>query len=208
MIGPPQPPATPDDGTSTAVLVVDVQRDFCPGGALAVADGDRVVPVLNRILDAAHTRGCPVYATRDWHPPDSRHFLAGGGSWPVHCVAGSRGAQFHPDLRLPDGTEIVSTGTEADSDGYSAFEGTLDDGTPLAEDLRRRGITHMVAGGLATDYCVRHSVLDAIRGGWRVTLVTDAIAAVDLKPGDGAHALEEMRTAGAELCRSADLEFL
>lgn len=126
----------------------------------------------------------------------------------MHCVAGSRGAQFHPDLRLPDGTEIVSTGTEADSDGYSAFEGTLDDGTPLAEDLRRRGITHMVAGGLATDYCVRHSVLDAIRGGWRVTLVTDAIAAVDLKPGDGAHALEEMRTAGAELCRSADLEFL
>ena len=195
----------PEDGTITAVLVVDVQRDFWPDGALAVPNGDRVVPVLNQILRAAHARRLTVYATRAWPPSDSSHFLGGGGAWPVHCVAGSPGARFHPDLRLPGGTLIVSKGIDADSDGYSAFEGCLDDGTMLADDLRRRGVTHLVIGGLATDYCVRHSVLDAIRGGWRVTLVTDAIAAVELTPNDGEQALAEMRAAGAELKTSAEL---
>ena len=198
----------PADDTVTAVLVVDVQRDFCPGGALAVPDGDRVVPVLNQLLRAAHTRRLTVYATRDWHPTGSTHFLAGGGGWPVHCVAHSPGARFHSDLRLPDGTLIVSKGIEANSDGYSAFEGWLDDGTAFAHDLRRRGITHLVAGGLATDYCVRHSVLDGIRKGWRVTLVTDAIAAVQLTPGDGERALAEMRDAGADLKTSAEFELV
>ena len=198
----------PADDTVTAVLVVDVQRDFCPGGALAVPDGDRVVPVLNQLLRAAHTRRLTVYATRDWHPTGSTHFLAGGGGWPVHCVAHSPGARFHSDLRLPDGTLIVSKGIEANSDGYSAFEGWLDDGTAFAHDLRRRGITHLVAGGLATDYCVRQSVLDGIRKGWRVTLVTDAIAAVQLTPGDGERALAEMRDAGADLKTSAEFELV
>ena len=198
----------PEDATVTAVLVVDVQRDFCPGGALAVPDGDRVVGVLNRILRAAHARRLTLYATRDWHPTGSTHFLAGGGGWPVHCVAHSPGARFHPDLRLPEGTLIVSKGIEADSDGYSAFAGCLDDGTGLAVDLRRRGITHLVAGGLATDYCIRHSVLDALRKGLRVTLVTDAIAAVELTPGDGERALDEMRDAGARLLPSTELELV
>ena len=191
----------------TAILVVDVQRDFCQGGALAVPDGDRIVSVLHTVLQAAHTRGLPIYATRDWHPVDSTHFLAGGGVWPAHCVAGSPGAQFHPDLRLPDGTLIVSKGIEASSDGYTAFEGTLDDDTALADDLRRRGVTHLVTGGLATDYCVRHCVLDAMRQGWSVTLVTDAIAAVELTSGDGERALAEMRSAGAELRRSTELDW-
>ena len=198
----------PKDATVTAVLVVDVQRDFCPGGALAVPDGDRVVGVLNHILRAAHARRLTVYATRDWHPTGSTHFLASGGAWPVHCVAHTPGARFHSDLRLPDGTLIVSKGMDANSDGYSAFAGCLDDGTALAHDLRRRGITHLIAGGLATDYCVRHSVLDALRKGWRVTLVTDAIAAVELTPGDGERALADMRAAGAELRRSAELELV
>ena len=206
MIGQPESHG-PEDVTVTAVLVVDVQRDFCPGGALAVPDGDQVVPVLNQILQAALARRFTVYATRDWHPHDSSHFLAGGGPWPVHCVAGSPGARFHPDLRLPEGTQVVNKGMTANSDGYSAFEGCLDDGTALADDLRRRGITHLVTGGLATDYCIRHSVLDAIRGGWRVTLVTDAIEAVELTPGDGERALAEMRDAGADLNRSAELDF-
>ncbi len=198
----------PEDVTVTAVLVVDVQRDFCPGGALAVPHGDRVVKVLNPIVRAAHAQRLTVYATRDWHPHDSSHFLAGGGPWPVHCVAGSPGARFHPDLRLPAGTQVVNKGMAANSDGYSAFEGCLDDGTPLADDLRRHGITHLITGGLATDYCIRHSVLDAIRGGWRVTLVTDAIEAVELTPGDGERALAEMRDAGAELKTSAELDFV
>ena len=195
----------PEGVTVTAVLVVDVQRDFCPDGALAVPNGDRVVPVLNQILRAAHARRLTVYATRDWHPSDSSHFLAGGGPWPVHCVAGSPGARFHPDLRLPEGTQVVNKGMTANSDGYSSFEGCLDDGTTLAHDLRHRGITHLVTGGLATDYCIRHSVLDAIRRGWRVTLVTDAIAAVELTPNDGEQALAEMHAAGAELKTSAKL---
>ena len=206
MIGQPESHG-PEDVTVTAVLVVDVQRDFCPSGSLAVPNGDRVVRVLNPILREAHARRLTVYATRDWHPHDSSHFLAGGGSWPVHCVAGSPGARFHPDLRLPEGTQVVNKGMMANSDGYSAFEGCLDDGTALAHDLRHRGITRLVTGGLATDYCVRHSVLDAILGGWRVTLVTDAIAAVELTPGDGERALAEMRAAGAELRRSAELDW-
>ena len=207
MIGQFERPAAPDDAV-TAVLLIDVQRDFCPGGALAVPDGDRVVPVLNRVGHLAHALGLALYAPRDWHPPDSSHFVAGGGPWPVHCVAGSHGARFHADLRLPEGTLIVSKGLEARSDGYSAFVGCLDDGTPLALDLRRRGVTHLVIGGLATDYCVRHTVLDAIQQGWRVTLLTDAIAAVERTPGDGERALTEMRDAGAELRRSAELEFV
>ncbi len=205
MIG--QPSDGPEGRSITAVLVVDVQRDFCEGGALAVPDGDRVVPVLNQVVHAAHARGLTVYATRDWHPPDSGHFVSDGGAWPAHCVAGSPGARFHPDLRLPDSTQIVSKGIEANSDGYSAFEGCLDDGTLLADDLRHRGVTHLVTGGLATDYCVRHSVLNAIRQGWRVTLVTDAIAAVELTSGDGERALAEMRRAGAVLSRAAELQF-
>ena len=201
-------PHEPEDVTVTAVLVIDVQRDFCPGGALAVPGGDRVVPVLNQVLRAAQARRLAVYATRDWHPRHSSHFVAGGGPWPPHCVAGSPGAKFHPDLRLPEDAQIVSTGVEATSDGYSAFDGCLGDGTALADDLRRRGITRLVAGGLATDYCVRHSVLDAMRRGWRVTLVTDAIAAVELTPGDGERALADMRAGGAELIPSAELELV
>jgi len=190
---------------TVAVLIVDVQRDFCPGGALAVEKGDRIVSVLNRLMCAANLHGILTYATRDWHPANSNHFLRNGGIWPVHCVAGSLGAQFHPDLHLPDSTVIVSKGLEPHSDGYSAFDGSLEDGTPIARDLQHRGITHIIAGGLATDYCVRHSVLDAINKGWTVTLVTDAVAAVEKKPGDGDRALAEMRAAGATLKQSGEV---
>ena len=202
-----EPAAASRDARTTAVLVVDVQRDFCSGGALAVPGGDRVVSVLNRVLTQAGLAGLPVYASRDWHPTGSSHFTTGGGPWPVHCVAGTDGARFHPDLRLPEDARILGTGLKPDSDGYSAFEGCLDDGTTLADDLRRLGITHLVAGGLATDYCVRASVLDALQQGWRVTVVTDAIAAVDLQPGDGHRALHEMRAAGAELRGSTELDW-
>ena len=197
-----KPPAAP----ATAVLVIDVQRDFCSGGALAVPAGDAVVPVLNAVLRAAAGRGMPVYASRDWHPASTRHFVTGGGVWPVHCVAGSDGARFHPDLRLPAGAAVVSKGVDADEDGFSAFDGRLEDGTTLEDSLRTAAVARLVVGGLATDYCVRATVLDALKKGWPVTLLTDAIAAVDLEPDDGARALEEMRAAGAELRASADLE--
>lgn len=192
--------ASPPD---TALLLIDLQRDFCPGGALAVPGGDLVIPVANRLLLAAPPAQ-PLYATRDWHPADSDHFQP-SGEWPRHCVANSDGARFHPKLALPPYAQIVSKGAEPSSDGYSAFEGTLSDGTALEQDLRARGVSHLMVGGLATDYCVRHSVLDALARGWAVTVVTDAIAPVDLRAGDGDRALQEMKTAGATLRPSHQL---
>ena len=185
----------------TAVLVVDVQNDFCPGGALAVPDGDGVIPVLNDVVE--RFAGQPVYASRDWHPPDTRHFQAFGGPWPVHCVAGTHGAELHPDLRLPHGAVIVSKGQDRKDDGYSAFEGTTPEGRTLPDDLRARNVTDLVVGGLATDYCVRASVLDACRAGFRVTVLTDAVAGIGQE--DTARALQEMKEAGAPQHASPEL---
>jgi nicotinamidase/pyrazinamidase len=180
----------------TAILVVDVQRDFCPGGSLAVPEGDGVVPVLNRVMERT---GVAVYASRDWHPAGSAHFER----WPPHCVQGTAGAELHPELALPPGARIVSKGTDPDDDGgYSAFDGALPDHTRLADDLDARGIEHLVVGGLATDYCVKESVLDALRRGYRVTVLTDAISGIDAEEGDSDSALEAMRRAGARLVSS------
>jgi nicotinamidase/pyrazinamidase len=201
---PPASPLRPMRVSNVALLVIDVQMDFCPGGALAVPDGDRVVPVLNTLLRLATSQGTPVYASRDWHPPRSRHFQP-EGRWPIHCVVDSPGARFHPDLGLPSDVTIVSKGVAPDADGYSAFDGHLADGTALADELHRRQIDHLVVAGLATDYCVKHSVLDARSLSWRVAVATDAIAPVELAPGDGARALEEMKTAGATLRPSEDI---
>jgi len=194
--------------SKTAILVVDVQNDFCQGGALAVPHGDRIVPVLNHVILETQHFGVPVYASRDWHPADSTHFRVAGGPWPVHCVAGSEGAEFTAPLRLPSATHILDKGIDQNGDGYSAFEGRLHDGTLFEEHLHTGGIDRLVVGGLATEYCVRHSVLDARGRGLRVTVLTDAVAAVDLKPGDGNLALEEMRAAGATLRRAVDTNFL
>jgi len=188
--------------TRDALLVVDVQNDFCPGGALPVPQGDRVVPVLNRVIRRFEARGAPVYASRDWHPPVTSHFKKYGGIWPVHCLADSEGARFHPQLHLPAGASIVSKGQDPSNHGYSAFDGTTAMGGTLAEDLKARGVEHLYVGGLATDYCVRHSVLDALKAGLRVTVLTDASAGVDVAPGDSARAIEEMRAAGATVATS------
>ena len=197
-------PAHSTDRRTTAILIVDVQQDFCAGGALAVPGGDQVVPVLNPLLARASAVGLTCYASRDWHPSHSNHFRP-RGPWPVHCVAGTPGARFHPDLRLQAETVILNKGVRPDSDGYSAFDPSLDDDTDLAFDAARRSITHFVAAGLATDYCVRASVLDALRLGFEVTLLADAIAAVDSAPGDGQRALEEMRAAGAVIAAAVDV---
>ena len=189
----------------SALLVVDVQKDFCEGGALAVPGGDRVVPVLNRYLQQAVAEGWRVYASRDWHPPRSHHFRDHGGEWPIHCVQHSEGAAFHADLRLPPSTAIVSKGQGVDDPGYSAVTGRLADGRTLLDDLREHDVQRLFVGGLATDYCVKHSVLDACDAGIDVTVLEDAIAAVDVHPGDGARALAEMRAAGAKIeVRSPD----
>jgi nicotinamidase/pyrazinamidase len=182
-----------------ALLVVDVQNDFCSGGALAVPEGDAVIAALNRYIEEAASRGIPVYASRAWHPSTTTHFATFGGVWPVHCVQGTRGAEFHPDLRLPADTIVISKGEQAESAGYSAFEGHTPDGRSFPDDLERRGLTHLRVGGLATDYCVKHSVLDGLRAGLQVTVLTDAIAGVDVQPGDSVRAIAEMREGGAEV---------
>lgn len=187
----------------SALLLVDVQNDFCPGGALAVPAGDQIVPVLNAYIDRFATAGLPIIASRDWHPAETRHFQAGGGPWPPHCVAGTEGAAFHPALRLPQSTTVVTKGTDPTDDGYSAFEATDPRGRPLTQALAARGITRLFVGGLATDYCVRASVMDALKKDFDVVLLVDAIRGIDLKPGDVDRALDEMVGAGA---RTATLE--
>jgi nicotinamidase/pyrazinamidase len=184
-----------------ALLLVDVQNDFCPGGSLAVAQGDEVVARLNELAATVHAQGGPVIASRDWHPAHTTHFAARGGRWPAHCVQGSAGACFHPALELPAGTLVVSKGTGAEEDAYSAFDGRDASGRPLSAILREAGVTELLVGGLATDHCVRASVLDAAGEGLRVAVLTDAVRAVDAAAG--AAALDEMRAAGAELTTSA-----
>ena len=180
-------------GEKRALIVVDVQNDFCPGGSLAVERGDEVVAPLNRLIKEFLARGEPVFKSRDWHPAVTKHFQAYGGTWPVHCVQGTRGAEFHEDLLDDPRVHVVSKGL-GDEDNYSAF-----DGTTLAEDLRREGVREVWVGGLATDYCVKNTVLDALRAGFRVRALRDAMRAVNLQPGDDRRALEEMRAAGAEV---------
>ena len=182
-----------------ALLIVDVQRDFCAGGALAVPDGDRGVAPLNRVSHGCTKAGKPVYLSRDWHPAACAHFAAHGGQWPVHCVVNTPGARFHDNLVLPDDAVIITKDESPSADGYSAFDGRTSAGASLEQDLRQRRVTHLFVGGLATDYCVRHSVLDSRRAGFDVSVLTDAIAGVDLTRGDSEHALDEMLTAGANL---------
>lgn len=181
-----------------ALIVVDVQNDFCSGGSLAVPDGDAVVPVLDEYMARAADAGIPIFATRDWHPEHTSHFVTGGGPWPPHCVQGTRGAAFHPELRLPSGTLVVSTGMGPEDQGYSGFDGELPDGQSLEDTLRARGVDRVYVGGLATDYCVRATVLDALKHGFMASVLVDAVRPVDVKPGDGERALNEMLAAGAE----------
>lgn len=189
----------------SALLVVDVQNDFCPSGALQVPAGDRVIAPINRVLARFVAAGLPVLASRDWHPPVTRHFKAYGGVWPVHCVQGSAGAAFHPALRLPPETVVLSKGFDPDMDGYSAFEGVSSDGRMLKTILTELGVERLYLAGLATDYCIRFTAQEALQHGLAVTVLTDAVAGVDRVPGDADRALEELSRAGAELVTVAEL---
>lgn len=183
-----------------ALLVVDIQGDFLPGGALGVRGGDEIVPVLNRYIALARRHGIPVIATRDWHPADHCSFHSRGGPWPVHCVQNTPGAAFSPQLDLPGNAIIVSKATHADQEAYSTFSGT-----GLAQRLREAGVRRVLIGGLATDYCVRYSTRDALAEGFEVVVLDDALRAVDVQPGDGARAKEEMKAAGAASVRLEDI---
>ncbi|TWJ13865.1 nicotinamidase [Geobacter argillaceus] len=189
----------------SALLIVDLQNDFCPGGALAVPEGDAVVPVINRAIGHFSARGLPVIASRDWHPARTSHFKPFGGLWPPHCIQGTPGAGFHPGLHLPPETVIVSKGTDPNRDDYSAFHARDMHGSSLPELLTGLGVTHIYVCGLATDYCVKETVLEARRCGIGVTVLTDAVRGVDLTPGDSEQALAAMCAAGAITATTADL---
>ncbi|HMF56971.1 MAG TPA: nicotinamidase [Pyrinomonadaceae bacterium] len=181
------------EGEKRALIVVDVQNDFCPGGALAVPQGDEVVAPLNRLIKEFLERGDVVVKSRDWHPRKTKHFAEFGGTWPVHCVQDTLGAEFHKNLLDDPRIQIVSKGL-GDEDNYSAF-----DGTELAKFLRERGVEEVWVGGLATDYCVKNTALDARREGFRVKLIEEASRGVEITPGDSLRAIEEMREAGTEI---------
>lgn len=177
-----------------ALLIVDVQNDFCPGGALATPHGDKVVPVINRIMD----RFPLVLASRDWHPEDSIHF----GKWPFHCLANTPGADFHPELKRESITEILNKGTSGKDDGYSAFEATNLD---LLSYLKTKGITDVYIAGLTIEYCVKTTALDAVKNGFQTYLVRDAVEGLRAKEGDEETALEEMKQKGIKLINSSEV---
>lgn len=179
-------------GLGDALILVDVQNDFLPGGKLAVKDGDKIIPALNHYISLFQKNGLPVYASRDWHPPDHCSFKKNGGVWPDHCVQNTAGAEFSADLNLPPEVTIISKATSTDRDAYSALEQTN-----LDELLKKNGIKRVWIGGLATDYCVINTVLDLISLGYIVYLLTDAIEAVNLKANDGPDAEREMISLGA-----------
>lgn len=176
-----------------ALLIVDVQYDFLPGGSLGIAGGDALIAPLNRWIMRFRALGLPILATRDWHPPDHCSFAAQGGPWPPHCVVGTPGARFHSDLALPEDVAIVSKATRQDAEAYSAFAGT-----DLGKRLRALAVRRLFIGGLATDYCVVNTVQDAHKLGYAAVVLVDCIRAVDVQPGDGERALAAMAAAGVE----------
>jgi nicotinamidase/pyrazinamidase len=181
-----------------ALIVIDVQNDFCPGGALAVPEGDKIIVSLNRYTQLFSERRLPIFATRDWHPSKTTHFKEFGGMWPSHCIQNTPGAQFHPALNLPHETIILSKGMDPNQDSYSAFQAYDSHRNELMKVLSAFHIAELFVGGLATDYCVKLTVLDALKNGFSVTLLMDAIQGVNLHPKDSEEAIQEMIKRGAK----------
>lgn len=190
---------------SECLVVVDVQNDFCGGGALPVPEGDKIVPRVNEYVKLFTSMGMRVFATRDWHPQRTSHFNAFGGTWPAHCVEGTSGAEFHPGLILPGDCTVITKGDGAASEGYSGFDGHDREGRAFARILKDSGIKRLYVCGLATDYCVKATVLDAIKEGFQTVLLIDAIRGVDLTAGDSKKAIVEMIEKGAETAAFQDV---
>ncbi|MEK6531128.1 MAG: nicotinamidase [Deltaproteobacteria bacterium] len=181
----------------SVLLIVDVQMDFCPGGSFPVEGGDEVVPVINRYVALFRDLNLPIIASRDWHPPESSHFKGHGGSWPAHCVQGTTGAGFHPELKLPRSAVIISKGIYVEEEGYSAFDGYDADGRRLDEFFARFSVDAIYLAGLATDYCVKATALEALKRAYKVFLLEDAVKGVDKNKGDSDRSVAEMVNAGA-----------
>ena len=189
-----------DQERRRALIVVDVQRDFCPGGALPVAGGDKIIPAVNELIGAFERAGLPVFFTRDWHPKNHVSFKAGGGPWPPHCVQNTPGARFHPALAIPADAEVIDKGTLKEEDAYSGFQGT-----DLTHKLHRLGVKQICVAGLATDYCVKNTVIDGAAQGFETYVVTDCVRGVNLKRTDSATALRGMLSRGAKETTSGRL---
>ena len=178
------------------LIIVDMQNDFCPGGALAVKGGDGIIPVINQYIKRFTEKNELVVFTRDWHPADHCSFKDHGGIWPPHCVAGTKGAEFHHGICVPEKSLIISKADTQSKDAYSGF-----DATSLDSQLKKLDIKEVWVCGLATDYCVTSTVMDALKLGYKVKLLADAISAVDISAGDGEKAIADMESAGAEVRR-------
>ena len=181
-----------------ALVIVDVQNDFCPGGALGVPQGDKIIPAINKYIKVFSSKKLPIFVTRDWHPVRTKHFKDFGGAWPVHCIQNTRGAAFHPKLKLPKEAIFLYKGMDPEKDSYSAFQAQELNGTGFAHLLKLLKVNELYICGLATDYCVRFSTLDALKHGVKVKILIDAIKGVDLKKGDSQKAIKEMIRKGAK----------
>lgn len=183
-----------------ALIIVDVQKDFCPGGALAVPNGDKVIKPINKVIKLFEKNDMPIFFTRDWHPPKHCSFKDFGGPWPEHCVADTEGALFHDDLYMPESAEIISKAETVQSDAYSGFESTT-----LYTKLKEQKIEEVYIAGLATDYCVKSTVLDALKLGYRTNVIEEAVAAVNFNEGDDEKAFSEMRIGGVRVVNIDDI---
>jgi len=189
-----------------ALLIVDVQNDFCPGGALGIKDGDEIIPVINKYIKIFAAKKLPVFASRDWHPKKTAHFKKFGGVWPVHCIQDTKGAKFHPKLKLPKEVILLYKGMDPEKDSYSAFQAQDQNGMSLPNFLRILDIKELYIAGLATDYCVKFTTHDAIREGFKVKILLDAIKGVNLKPNDSEIAIREMVKIGVKKITLKDME--
>ncbi len=194
---------TSEKNPKSALIIVDPQVDFCPGGSLPVPCGDEVIRPLNDLIDYFNKNNLPVFISRDWHSLNNTTHM-GPGRWPIHCLQDTPGAKFHPDLKVGDAT-IISKGTDDQSDGYSSFDGHTDSGISLDQALKNAGVDNLVIGGLATDFCVRSTVIDALKLGYSVRVTLDTVRAVNLNPGDGDQAIFEMCRAGAVMTTSTEI---
>ncbi|MFO8052828.1 MAG: nicotinamidase [Candidatus Omnitrophota bacterium] len=179
-----------------ALLIVDLQNDFCSGGKLPVPEGDKVVDILNRYIDIFKAKNLPIFASRDWHPEKTKHFKEFGGRWPKHCIQNTKGAEFHPELNLPESAVVLSAGIDPESEGYSAFEGKNQKEEKFQDLLEKQNVEKLYIGGLATEFCVNHTVLEALKRGFKVQLLVDAIRGID--PEKSEQIKKEMFSRGAE----------
>lgn len=191
-----------------ALLVVDMQNDFCPGGALGIPQADRIIPAVNRYMRSFARKKLVVFVSRDWHPVRTSHFKDFGGIWPAHCIQNTSGSDFCPGIKIPKGAVFLYKGMDPHKDSYSVFHAEDDAGTGFLKILNIYGIKELYIAGLATDYCVKFTTLDALKNGFKVRILEDAVKGVDLKPGDSQKALKQMLKQGAKTITSKQLEGL